>query len=113
MGAEPVRDWLKGLEKKVRVAVGSEIERVQWNWPVSKPLVDGLGQGLYEVRTSCAGSIYRVFFSCVAGEMILLHGFQKKTQKTPQAEIYLARARQGELRAGRMARGPRQGGKSP
>jgi phage-related protein len=63
----------------------------------SRPLVGAFGGGLYEVRTSLAGDIYRVFF-CVTGDtMFLLHGFQKKTQKTPQREIDTARTRQKEV----------------
>jgi len=38
-----------------------------------------------------------VFFIIVEGTMVLLHGFQKKTQKTPVAEIDLARRRQKEV----------------
>lgn len=111
-GSEPVRDWLKNLEKDVRIAVGSDIERVQWTWPVSKPLVDGFGHGLYEVRTALGGSIYRVLFCCAEGEMVLLHGFQKKTRKTAQADIDLARARMAEVKTEWASADRRQRGKS-
>lgn len=73
--------------------MGSDILQVQQGWPLGKPLVDGFGTGLFEVRTSVDGNIYRVLF-CLDGEtMVLLHGFQKKTQKTPKKDLALARRR--------------------
>jgi phage-related protein len=51
-GQEPVRDWLRSLPPAVCKAIGSDIQKVQWRWPVSRPLVGSLGGGLYEVRTS-------------------------------------------------------------
>lgn len=44
-GNEPVRDWLKELEPDVRREIGSDIQMVQWRWPIGKPLVDGFGEG--------------------------------------------------------------------
>jgi phage-related protein len=92
-GNEPVRDWLKALPALARQEVGSDLGRVQWTWPVGKPLVDGLGAGLFEVRTSLSGNIYRVLFCLDGAPMVLLHGFQKKTQKLPKSELDLARRR--------------------
>jgi predicted XRE-type DNA-binding protein len=54
-GAEPVRTWLRGLPREARLEVGSDVEKVQWRWPISKPLVGSFGAGLYEVRTSIDG----------------------------------------------------------
>lgn len=77
--------------------MGSDIQKVQWRWPVSRPLVGSFGAGPFEVRTSFDGNIYRVFF-CISGTtMVLLHGFMKKTQKTPEADLEMARARQREV----------------
>lgn len=99
VGAEPVREWLRGQKKDVRVAIGSDIKAVQWRWPISKPLVGSFGGGLYEVRTKIDDNIYRVFF-CIRGSvMVLLHGFMKKSQKTPKRELDLARRRQKEVEA--------------
>ena len=83
----------------MRLAVGSDIERVQWRWPVSKPLVGSLGGGLYEVRTSMDGNIYRVFFCIEGSTMVLLHAFTKKTQKTPDGELEIARKRQKKVKS--------------
>jgi phage-related protein len=92
-GNEPVLDWLKSLSEAVRKEIGADIGQVQWRWPVGKPLVDGFGGGLFEVRTRLDGNIYRVLFCLDNAVMVLLHGFQKKTQKTPKADVDLARQR--------------------
>ena len=98
-GNEPVRDWRKSLGREERVTIGSDIQAVQWRWPVSKPLVDGLGQGLYEVRSTVKDVEYRVLFCIVAREMVLLHGFVKKAQKAPK-EIAMGRARKKDVEEG-------------
>jgi phage-related protein len=95
-GNEPVRDWLKALPKEVRQTVGADLTNVQEFWPASNtlPLVGSFGGGLYEVRSSHDKNIYRVLFCFVEGEMFLLHGFHKKSQKTPSGDLDLARERQ-------------------
>jgi phage-related protein len=95
-GNEPVRDWLLTLSKVVRQTIGADLTNVQEFWPASNalPLVGSFGDGLYEVRSSHDTKIYRVLFCFIAGEMLLLHGFQKKSQKTPKGDLDLARERQ-------------------
>jgi phage-related protein len=95
-GNEPVRDWLRALPLEAKKEIGSDIERIQWQWPVSMPLVDGLGGGLYEVRTRVDRVNYRVLFCIVDNEMVLLHGFVKKVRSAP-AEIALGRTRQRQV----------------
>jgi phage-related protein len=97
-GNEPVRDWLKGLDADVRKEVGSDIQLAQWRWPIGKPLVDGFGEGLFEVRTSFDHDIYRVLFCLDGSTMVLLHGFEKKAQKTPKRDLDLARKRQKKVK---------------
>jgi hypothetical protein len=96
-GVQPVREWLKTLPSDVRKEIGSDIQTVQFQWPIGKPLIDAFGDGLFEVRTKVQGNIYRVIFCINDGAMILLNGFQKKTQKTPQSELALAKKRQKSL----------------
>jgi phage-related protein len=91
-GNEPVRDWLKSLAGEVKKEIGADIERVQWQWPASKPLVDGLGGGLYEVRTKVDRVQYRVLFCIAQGSLVLLHGFVKKARTEPD-QIALGRKR--------------------
>lgn len=93
-GREPVRDWLRGLPFEDRKILGEDIKDVEFSWPIGMPSVRSLGRGLWEVRSLLThGRIARVIF-CVEQEcMVLLHGFVKKTQKTPQRDIELARRR--------------------
>jgi phage-related protein len=55
-GNEPVREWLRDLPEEDRRAIGQDLERVQYRWPVGMPLARALGQGLWEVRTTLAGN---------------------------------------------------------
>src|SRR5271157_1906515 len=87
-GAEPVRDWLRGLSAEDRQVLGRDLRLVEMGWPVRMPLCRPLGGGLWEVRSSLASNrIARVIFCAAHGHMILLHGFIKKTQQTPQSEL--------------------------
>jgi len=90
---EPVRKWLKDLPKEDCQAIGADILTVQYAWPVGKPLVDNLGDGIWEVRSRLGNRIARTLFAVVDGEIILLHGFIKKQQKTPTDELDLAKKR--------------------
>lgn len=55
-------------------------------------------KGLYEVRSNISsGRIARVFFVLMENRMVLLHGFIKKTQKTPDKELRLATIRMKEV----------------
>jgi phage-related protein len=90
-GREPVREWVKELSRHDRRIVGEDIRDVEFAWPIGMPLVRFLGRQLWEVRSSLTdGKIARVIFCVTKGQMVLLNGFIKKTQKTPQAEIDLA-----------------------
>ena len=95
-GNEPVRDWLQKLNREERKTIGSDILAVQYAWPVGKPLVDSLGGGLWEVRSKLKDRIARTLFIVVDQEIVLLHGFVKKTQKTPSQDLDLAKKRQSE-----------------
>lgn len=92
-GNEPVREWLKSLPKEERRIIGEDIKTVQATLQWRKPLVDSLGNGLWEVRSTLPSGIARVLFFEHRGEMILLHGFKKKTQKTPNDALKLAQER--------------------
>lgn len=101
-GAEPVREWLKGdVPVEARKTVGSDVKTVQATWPIGKPLVDSLGDGLWEVRSTHDKIEYRVIFVIDGSVMVLLHGFVKKTGKTPKADINLALERKAILEKSR------------
>lgn len=98
-GAEPVLDWLKNdLSWEDRRQVGFDISTVELGWPVGMPLCRPLGAGLWEIRSDLTGNrTARVIFCVAEGCMVLLHGFIKKSQKTPQSDLALTRKRQKEI----------------
>jgi phage-related protein len=97
-GSEIVRDWLRQLGEKERNAIGLDLMRIQFRWPVGMPLCRALGDGLWELRTSLpANRIARVLFCVTQERIVVLHGFIKKTQKTPDNELALARKRKREF----------------
>ncbi|ACB00913.1 MULTISPECIES: type II toxin-antitoxin system RelE/ParE family toxin [Cyanophyceae] len=99
-GNEPVRDWLQQLEQSERKIIGADIKTVEYGWPIGMPTCRPMGKGLYEVRSSLpGGKIARVLFCIFEGQMVLLHGFIKKTQKAPQQELNLALKRKSNLEA--------------
>ena len=99
-GREPVREWLKELGRPDSLVIGEDIAVIQYGWPVGMPVCRALGDGLYEVRSSLAGGrIARVLFFFDGGGIILAHGFIKKTQKTPEGELRLARDRKRDYSA--------------
>ena len=89
-GREPVREWLKELPKNERKRIGEDIMTVQFRWPLGMPLVDHLGSGIWEVLSKLPTRIARTLFFVHEGEIVLLHGFIKKTKKTPQEDRALA-----------------------
>lgn len=93
---EPVREWLKGLSKPDCKVIGTDILTVQYAWPVGKPLVDNLGDGVWEVRSRLENRIARTLFAVVNQEIVLLHSFIKKQQKTPQHDLDLAKRRKNQ-----------------
>ena len=97
-GKEPVRDWIKSLSAEDRKIVGTDIQKVEFGLPLQLPYCRNLGHGLWEVRSHLrVNRIGRVIFALVGGEMVLLHGFIKKTRTTPKQFIDLARQRMKEL----------------
>jgi phage-related protein len=92
-GNEPVREWLKDLPKEDCKVIGTDILTAQYAWPVGKPLVDNLGDGIWEVRSRLDNRIARTLFAVVDEEIVLLHGFIKKQQRTPPDELELAKKR--------------------
>ena len=97
-GAEPVRDWLKKLDDDDRRVIGEDVATVEYGWPVGMPICRSLGGGLWEVRSSLPSRREgRVIFAVSGEQMLLLHGFIKKTQKTPKADLDLAIKRMKEI----------------
>lgn len=97
-GTEVVRNWLRGLDEGDRNAIGQDLMRVQYRWPVGMPLCRSMGDGLWEIRSDLPSNrIARVLFSVQQGKILVLHGFIKKTQKTPEDDLAMARRRNREF----------------
>jgi phage-related protein len=97
-GSEVVRDWLRALDEQERHAIGLDLMRVQFRWPIGMPLCRAMGDGLWELRTNLPSNrIARVFFCLVQERIVVLHGFIKKTRKAPDEELALARKRKKEF----------------
>lgn len=94
-GNEPVRDWLKDLDRDDRRLVGVDIATVEFGWPIGMPTCRPMGDGLHEVRTNLPRNrIARVLFYVDRRErMVLLHAFIKKTKATPDDDLRIARDR--------------------
>jgi phage-related protein len=98
-GAEPVREWLRELDAEDRNVIGQDLMRIQYRWPIGMPLCRPLGNGLWEVRSALSGHrIARVVFFIDNNRIGVLHGFVKKTRKTPDGAIALADKRMKEMK---------------
>jgi len=100
IGNEPVREWLKTLPSADKKSIGKDIKTIEFDWPIGIPLVRKIDTDLWEVRSKLSGRISRVFFTVQEGFMVLLHGFIKKSQKTPKEDLELARKRRNDVHRG-------------
>jgi len=96
-GREPVREWLLGLSREDRRAVGFDIKTAQYAWPLGMPLIRKLELGLWEVRSHIDEGIVRVLLTVKGDTMVLLHGFVKKSEKMPAQDLKSARRRMADL----------------
>src|SRR5271170_6291717 len=97
-GSEPVREWLRQLVQEERHAIGEDLMRAQWRWPIGMPLCRPMGGGLWEIRTDLPTKrIARVLICFYRDHLVALHGFIKKTRATPDEDLMLARRRKKEL----------------
>jgi phage-related protein len=99
-GHEPVREWLKDLPAADKRIIGIDLMKVEMGWPIGMPTCRSLAgtNGLLEVRSNISdGRIARILFVIDEGYMVLLHGFVKKAQQTPQRDIALAQQRRRTL----------------
>lgn len=97
-GREPVLDWLRSLDKEDRRVIGLDLKRVQFGWPIGMPLVRSLKAGIWEVRSTLPSRrIARLMLCFHENNIVVLHGFIKKTQRTPLEDIDVARQRMREV----------------
>lgn len=101
-GKDPVREWIRAMDKEDRKIIGQDIRNAQDNWPVGMPLCKNLqaGREFYELRTrSRRLRSLRIIFTLEGNRMILLNGFIKKQDAIPTEEIALSRKRLIQFRA--------------
>jgi len=97
-GREPVLEWLRSLDKEDRKAIGFDLMRVQFGWPLGMLLVRSLKSGLWEIRSTLPSRrIARLIICFHEDKIVALHGFIKKTQKTPLEDVDVARQRMREV----------------
>jgi phage-related protein len=97
-GAEPVREWLKELNRDERKLIGEDIKTVQFGWPMGMPLVRKLADELWEIRSRLHQRTARVIITVQEDFIVLLHGFIKKSQKTPASDMKLTKRRLAQLK---------------
>ena len=79
--------------------IGLTDRMIEYGPNLGLPHTDAFGGGLFELRLKGAEGIARVFFCTMIGqEIVMLHSFIKKTQKTPEKELKLAKQRMKELK---------------
>ena len=94
------REVLRSFPAKVRRQFGHEIMRLQQGLrPLHyRPMTKAIGPGVAELKVKYRGE-YRAFYTVSLGQAVyIISAFRKKTQKTPKAEIDLAKARLAELK---------------
>jgi phage-related protein len=88
----PVADWYAAQGSKVQAKLLWMFDLLEeLGIEVGMPYVKPLGDKLYEIRVKVDRNSFRViYFAYTDRRFILLHGFQKKTQKTPLKELEIA-----------------------
>lgn len=103
-GSKVVRDWLRGFAKEDRAILGEDLKTVQIGFPMGLPLCRSLGNGLWEVRSTLpmmrAEARMILFQDSGAHDLVVVHGFIKKSQKTPKRDIDIALRRKAEVSSG-------------
>jgi phage-related protein len=104
----PVLDWFQSQEPKVKAKLARIFDLLEGEGiSVGKPYVAPLEDKLYEIRIEQDTNIYRIlYFAYTDKRFILLHGFQKKTQKTPKKELDLSKERMKAFLANEKAKQP-------
>ena len=96
-GREPVREWLARLPPRNRQLIGRDIMTLQLGWPIGMPTARKLADNLWEIRSRLSEGNARILFTVREDKIVLLHGFIKKSQKTPQRDLRVARQRLSKL----------------
>lgn len=98
-GTEPAKEFLLGLDAKMRAKMLRTISLLADNGPdLREPFSKPLGDGIFELRAKVGSDISRVLYFFIVGRRVILtNGFIKKTQKTPAAEMERAKRYRAEF----------------
>lgn len=89
--------FINSLDESQARKIFYVIDMLKTQGRLSDKFVKHLEDGIYELRAEVASNIFRILFIFDEGNIILLlNGFQKKTQKTPRKEIELAKKLRSE-----------------
>jgi phage-related protein len=99
-GREPLRDWLRSLSLVEKKLIGEDIKTVQFGWPIGMPVVEKLDHDLWEVRTTLKNGICRILFTLHGNNIVLLHGFMKKSRRIHKDDLAVAHARMRNIKRG-------------
>ncbi len=79
------------MDPEDRRIIDTDIRTIELGWPIGMPVCRPMGNGLFETRSTITGRrIARILFRIHNGTMVLLHGFVKKTRKTPDTDLAIA-----------------------
>jgi phage-related protein len=85
---------LKGLSCADKKTIGEDLKTVEFGWPLGMPVVRKMEKDLWEVRSELADKrTARILFTVYETFIVLLHGFIKKSKKTPPSDLKLAKER--------------------
>lgn len=92
-GTKPAAEFLRSLDTKMRTKMVRTIQLLQnLGFDLREPYSKPLGDGIFELRAQVGNNISRVLYFFIVGQRVVLtNGFIKKTQKTPEKEIELAK----------------------
>jgi phage-related protein len=95
-----VQENIMNLPKTLQARYIGLTERMVEHGPnLGLPHTDAFGGGLYELRLKGAEGIARVFFcTMIEKEIVMLHSYIKKSQKTPEKELVIAKQRMKEFK---------------
>lgn len=100
-GKEPVKDWIRSFSKNDRKVIGEDIKAAQLRWPAGMPIVKKVDTDLWEVRSTVShDQRARIFVTVFDRDIVLLHGFIKKTSKIPLSDLNLAKRRRDLVQRG-------------
>ncbi len=98
-GRVPVKDFIEEQAVEVQEKIFSDLVRlVQFNVQLGSPYVEKVeGRDFWVLRTKVRGNIYRTcYFAHTGKKFVLLHAYQKKSQKAPKKELDIAEERMSD-----------------